>query len=326
MWPQINARIKRGIYNHLCRSILATPPVTRHDDGVVIFSMIGTAVMIPYLVAVKSLHHHLRRGRIVIMDDGSLTRSDRAILRRHLDDPHIVSLHDIDVGPCPRGGTWERLLTILDMATDDYVIQLDSDTVTLGPVPHVEQAISANASFTLLGAETPVQTILPADEFTRRFFLNGQPQPEDHDGHIQGATESVIAQLSVHGVERPHYVRGCSGFTGFARGSDRRIATAFSRAAGARLGERWREWGTEQVTSSFVIANSPGARILPPDLYENFWGTEPATDARFLHFVGTYRWFRWEYLRRSLRAIRTLTRPTQQAEGSWRKPEAARAA
>ncbi len=306
MWAEIVRRAKRGIYERACASIYDTAPIRAHNDGVVLFSMIGTAVMTPYLVAVKSLHHHLRRGRIVIMDDGTLTQADRALLCYHLDNPQIVALKSVDVGPCPHGGTWERLLSILDRTAGDYVIQLDSDTVTLGPVPHVEQAIDANASFTLLGAETPVGEILPVADFTRRFFSGGQPAPEDFTGHIQGVTESILSELAVEGVPQPRYVRGCSGFTGFARGGDRRIATAFSQAASARLGARWAEWGTEQVTSSFVIANSAAARILPPALYENHWGEASVADVRFLHFVGTYRWHAWEYQRRCRAAIRTL--------------------
>lgn len=299
-------RAKRRIYDRRCASVFRTAPIRQQNDGVVLFSMIGTAVMTPYMVAIKSLHHHLRRGRVVIMDDGTLTGADRALLRYHLDDPQIVSLKDVDVGPCPRGGTWERLLTILDMAANDYVIQLDSDTVTIGPVPHVEQAINENASFTVLGAETSVQTILDVDSFTHSFFPGGRPAPDDFTGHIQGATESILMELQVEGVPRPRYVRGCSGFAGFARGSDRRTATAFSQAAGARMGARWCEWGTEQITSNFVIANSDDARVLPPALYENYWGEAPVDDVRFLHFVGTYRWHEWHYQWRSLNAIRAL--------------------
>lgn len=306
MWSGIVARAKRKLYDRLCASVFDTAPIRQQADGVVLFSMIGTAVMTPYMVAVKSLHHHLRRGRVVLMDDGTLTGSDRALLRHHLDDPQIIPMKSVDVGPCPRGGTWERLLTILDMAADDYVIQLDSDTVTCGPVTHVQQAIDANASFTLLGAETPVQTILDVEEFTHRFFPNGQPSREDFEGHIQGATESLLTQMEIEGVARPRYVRGCSGFAGFARGNDRRAATAFSRAASARLGARWQEWGTEQITSNFVIANNDGARILPPSLYENYWGDAPVDDVRFLHFIGTYRWHRWEYQQRCRAALHAL--------------------
>src|SRR3546814_8908663 len=69
----------------------------------IFFSMFGTEVMTPYMVAAKSLHHHLKRGRMVIMDDGTLTDRDRSLLRQHLDNPQIISIRDSDTGPCPRG-------------------------------------------------------------------------------------------------------------------------------------------------------------------------------------------------------------------------------
>ena len=307
MWPEIEWRLKRKLYNHLCKAVLSTEPIAARNDGVILFSMIGTQVMIPYLVAAKSLHHHLKRGRFTIMDDGTLTERDRSLLRRHLDDPRILSIKDVDVGPCPRGGTWERLLTILDMTANDFVIQLDSDTVTTGAVPHIEQAITANTSFTLLGAETPVDTILDVEAFSRRSFPDGRPTPEDRAGHIQGATESILTHLAIPGRDRLNYVRGCSGFAGFARGQNRQLATEFSQAASAILGpDRWSEWGTEQVTSNFVIANHAGAQVLPAALYANYWGSAPTADVRFQHFIGTYRWHRFEYQRRSLAAIRAM--------------------
>src|SRR3546814_19743688 len=107
-----------------------------------------------------ALHNHLKRGRMLIMDVGTLTDRDRSVLRQHLDNPRIISTRDIDTGPCPRGGTWERLLTILDLCADDYVIQLDSDTVTIGPVPHIMQPIAATSRFTLLGAKTDIDSLL----------------------------------------------------------------------------------------------------------------------------------------------------------------------
>lgn len=307
MWAGVRWRLKRKWYNHLCKTIFSTPPVRSYSDGVIIFSMIGTEVMTPYLVAAKSLHHHLKRGRMVIMDDGTLTDRDHSLLRQHLDNPRIISIRDIDTGPCPRGGTWERLLTILDLCADDYVIQLDSDTVTIGPVPHIQQAIAANSSFTLLGAETDIDSILSVDEFTRNFFPDGQPSQEDFEGHIQGVVESILTQLRIPDLEHPRYVRGCSGFAGFARGNNRRIATAFSQAVSTLVGpQRWKEWGTEQVTSNFVIANNDNARVLPPASYINYWGSPPSADVRFLHFVGTYRWHGFEYPRSSRDAIRAL--------------------
>ena len=80
-------RIDSGRHDRAIRAILDTPPIRPATDGLVLFSMIGTAVLLPYLVAVKSLWHQLRRGRIVILDDGTLTASDKAVLARHCGDP-----------------------------------------------------------------------------------------------------------------------------------------------------------------------------------------------------------------------------------------------
>ena len=131
--------------------ILDTPPIVPKQDGLVLFSMIGTAVLLPYLVAVKSLWGELGRGRIAILDDGTLTAQDRAILAHHCGDPELFAIDRVDTGGFPKGGCWERFLTILDHRGGEYWVQLDSDTVTLGPVPEVAQAIATNRSFTLLG-------------------------------------------------------------------------------------------------------------------------------------------------------------------------------
>ena len=63
--------------------ILETPPIRPKQDGVVLFSMMGTAVLLPYLVTVKSLWAQLGRGRVVLMDDGTLTGEHRAVLAHH---------------------------------------------------------------------------------------------------------------------------------------------------------------------------------------------------------------------------------------------------
>ena len=78
---------KAGSWAHerAVQGILDTPPIVAQDDGVILFSMIGTAVLLPYLVAVKSLHHHLPRGKVVLLDDGTLTADDKAVLAKHCD-------------------------------------------------------------------------------------------------------------------------------------------------------------------------------------------------------------------------------------------------
>lgn len=296
---RIVRRLRERWFPRRIAGILATPPVSARDDGLVLFSMIGTRVLLPYLVAAKSLHAQLGGGRFVILDDGTLTAHDKALLAHHCDQPEIIAIASVDTGPCPRGGTWERLLTILDLRRDNYVIQFDSDTVCTGPVPEVAECIAQNRSFTIRGdAEAE---ILPVAEIARRH--RGHPTT-----HVQAALEARMDEVVVPSLADPRYVRGCSGFTGFAKQpSGRALAVEFSQAAERLLGrEKWSEWGSEQVTSNFVVANAEDALLLPYDRYMNFWDEGVPEDVRFVHFIGTYRFHRGAYVRACRKVIAEL--------------------
>jgi hypothetical protein len=293
-------KVREARFNREARAVLETAPRRARDDGVVLFSMIGTRVVLPYLVAAKSLHAQLGRGRFAILDDGTLTGEDRAVLARHLGDPQVLSLAAVETGDCPRGGCWERLLTLLELRASDYVIQLDSDTVTLGPVPEIAAAIDAWRDFTLLGGAD--SRWLAVDEFARGLA------PAAPDAHIQGAIEAAMAQVCGQVPELTHYVRGCAGFAGFAPGGmGREVADGFSRAACALLGaKRWAEWGSEQVMSNLIVANEGEPVLLPYDRYLNFWNEPAGAEAALVHFVGTYRFHRGAYSAAARQAIAAL--------------------
>lgn len=298
-------KLRECLYTWRARAVLDTPPLKPANDGVIVFSMIGSRVVLSYLVAVKSFHAALGRGRVVILDDGTLTAGDRETLAAHLGNPCIIHIADVDTGDCPRGGTWERLLTLLDLRADTYVIQLDSDTVTIGDVPEIHAAIEAGRSFTIRGeAEAEFVPVI------RNPGADATPFAVQPGTHVQRAIEEGLERLDLRELVAPRYVRGCSGFAGFApSGEGRQLAIAFSREATRLLGPgKWSEWGSEQVTSNFVIANQPGALLLPYDRYLNFWNTGIPADARFLHFIGTHRYSSDAYLTATRRAIDALMR------------------
>ena len=296
-------RVKReaGRHNEAIASILRTPPIVPKRDGVVIFSMIGTAVVLPYLVAVKSLWHHLKRGRIAILDDGTLTAADRAILAQHCGDPQIFRIEDVPRGPFPQGGCWERLLTILDNRAGEYWLQLDSDTVTLGPVWELERAISANRSFTLLGGADAPDQPMELSAFARHYDPGGEEA-----GHVQTRIESGMARLAPN--LGWNYIRGCAGFTGFSAGrGGRELAAAFLARMKGLIGEDDAAiWGTEQVASNFLIANEGSPLCLPYSRYMNYWGEQWDKDTAFVHFVGAHRYDNGAYADASLEAIAEL--------------------
>lgn len=297
------AKREAGRHNEAILGVLETPPIRPARDGLVIFSMIGTGVLLPYLVAVKSLWSQLQRGRIAILDDGTLTASDRAVLAVHCGDPQILRLEDVPRGPFPQGGCWERLLTILDHRAGEYWLQLDSDTVTLGPVWELTRAIDSNRSFTLMGGADAPDEPLELGEFSRRYYPEGAA-----DGHVQTRLESRLHRMAPGLGWR--YLRGCAGFTGFAAGNGgRELAAAFlARMKGLIGPDDAAIWGTEQVASNFLIANEGAPVCLPYTRYLNYWGEPWDEAAAFVHFVGAHRHDNGAYVDASRQAIAALSR------------------
>ncbi len=254
--------------------------------------------MIMYLVSIKSFYRRIGTGRIIIVDDGTLTSSDRRTLSGHLGSPEIINIRDIDTGPFPKGGTWERLAKILDLLDTCYVIQIDSDTVTRNEVPEVLECVRSNRSFALGTVSrfgTKCVSLSEASEFARDF----------EDTHVQNAAEKNLAKLPLPGHRR--YVRGSSGFAGFARGiRPKSLAQEFSEGMFALIGQKWSEWGSEQVMSNYLIANSPDPAVLPQPKYTCFAPGRPVIEASFLHFIGTSRYIGGIYARESSAAIKTM--------------------
>ncbi|MGH8338000.1 MAG: hypothetical protein ACRETL_14525, partial [Gammaproteobacteria bacterium] len=302
-WAAFGRKLGAWQHGRAVRAILDTPPMVPKDDGVILFSMIGTAVLLPYLVALKSLYAQLQRGRVMLLDDGTLTQADKALLAYHTGNPHILTFVDIDTAPCPNGNCWERLLAILDLRREHYVIQLDSDTVTLGPVPEVAAAIEANRSFTLGGGLEDVEYgFMAVPHMIRTIYPDGPLHL-----HIQSVIEAALRD--VPGAEELRYIRGCAGFAGFSRSANgRKMAERFAVDTGRVVGPRFGEWGSEQAASNFVIANDPDPIQLPYERYTNHWKEPLPADPAFIHYIGTYRYDRGSYVASTERALRLLGR------------------
>lgn len=298
----LTRRLGQKYHAHVAKKILQTAPVMPTADRVVLFSMMGTRVMLPYLVAVKSLHSRLKMGRVAILDDGTLTQEDRRLLAEHLSDPVVHHIGQVQTGACPKGGCWERLLTLLDIAEQDYVIQLDSDTVTVGDVPEIKKAIAENRSFTLLGeADAEKNGLIRLSSYGKYC------DPNEECDHVQHHIECNLERHE--DADKLFYLRGCAGFTGFSLGCriKRTDAEAFSRFAEKAIGRsKWAEWGSEQVTSNFLIANSGDPLLLPYVKYRNYWGDKVPDETSFLHFVGTHRYSRMKYASHTKQAINAL--------------------
>jgi hypothetical protein len=140
MLTRVRESLGRRRHLRSCRRILDLPRLTIREAPLSFVSMVSHRDLVMYLVAIRSLYAQIGEGSITVIDDGSLTAADIELLQRSLSDPLIIRADQIDTGACPRGGTWERLLHILDLSSSRYVIQMDSDTLTLAPVCEVIDA------------------------------------------------------------------------------------------------------------------------------------------------------------------------------------------
>jgi len=229
--------------------VLHTPPLERTAGGPAVVSLLGTAEVLAYLVAIKSLRHRLRRGSVAIVDDGTLTGEDRAILAHHCGDPEIVPHQAVRRGPFPAGGAWAALLTVLDRRAGQYWIALDPRTVTLGEVPEIEAAIASNRSFALTGGEAK-------------------------GGEARRAERRLAVLCGTRGWR---YRPGCHGLAGFAAGGAGRALAGALCTELAALGES----ATAEAARNLVLANEIDPVLLPKPRYRR---VSAAPDTAFIHF------------------------------------------
>lgn len=293
------SRFRKKWFDFRARGIYSTPPIVCDvNSPVVVLSQLHSPDLTMYLLAAKSFARFLPPKEFVVVDDG-LAESEKELLSQHLHNIRFIPIHESQSSHCPSGGTWERLLTIARFNAMDLVVQLDADTLTLAVPDEVIACVAANRSFTLGtwgGRETT--SLTGASEFASK-----------HPGeHVQIMAETAMGKFPDAEVKR--YVRGCSGFAGFARNTMTvEDVESFSQQMASIIGnKKWSEWGSEQVTSNYMVANAPNSVILPVEKYP-FWA--PGLDvsqAKFLHFVGSYRFAGGAYTRESRKIIQALSR------------------
>ena len=256
--------------------------------------MVQKRDVIPYLVAAKSFCLYANPYRVVVICDPSIDAEDRAIFNKHI--PHIELRDAIEFTDprIPRGGTWERLRAISLYVSESYVVQLDSDTVTIKSIDEVVASVLNGTAFVLAGEPgAELQTLEAASEIASAFKFEKM--------HIQDLAELKMIELDCPDEQK--YIRGCSGFTGFPKSVNmEQKLLNFSEQMSKFIGCRWSEWGTEQVASNYLIANAHGVKVLPATKY----GTpDHATETMvFFHFIGYLRYMNNKYQMISRKAIK----------------------
>ena len=301
MFFRLRRYLANAWFNAGIRGIRQTPPISC-DSGsrLVLVSQLCHRDIDMYLLALKSLARFVAPRKVVVLDDSSLTASDKDVLRRHVQPVEIRSIHSVENGPCPKGKCWERLLLISESVGSDYVVQLDSDTLTLRPPRDVLRHLADNRSFTLAGDDG--ECIVQGPEMAARM----QPRLKGHHDHVQMVAEASLDRVRDSGLDR--YVRGSAGFAGFAKESfSRKRVEELSTVMGNTIGQsKWNEWGSEQVASNLVVANTPGAQVLP---FRDYCYHRPELEMEsrtFVHFMGTYRFRQGRYRRLGRQVVREL--------------------
>ena len=128
---KLAVRINKKRFHQTASRVLQTPPVQLNPgSGLAVLSQAYDADIYLYLVAAKSFAKHIAPEVFIVVDDG-LSATNKALIEQHLVNVRFLPRRLVPNTHCPAGGCWERLLSIADVSQDHFVVQLDSDTVTV---------------------------------------------------------------------------------------------------------------------------------------------------------------------------------------------------
>ena len=276
--------LNKFLFDQTVKKVLSTRAIKyRQDKSVTIVSMVSHNTVAMYLVAIKSFMENFGYGTIEAINDGSLTEQDLVILREHIPSINITDANNVDTHGCPSYISWKRLFRIQKLAESSYVIQLDSDTVSLGPLVDVHDRASQNQGF-LIGSDRwgkAVEVGLLRDIVSQWNNIHVQP----------------LAEINFHKMhffaDGTKYLRACAGFAGYPKN----FATiegiqALSNEIESYIGKTWHGWGSEQTATMCLISKTLDASILPWPNYQNFKfpeSNEYISSMSFIHFIGSNR-------------------------------------
>jgi hypothetical protein len=291
--------LDQRLHNLLCGGVTRTPPIETRAPDICVCSQVSARDITMYLVAIKSFHARLGLRKIFAINDGSLTNAHVGLLKEQVPGITILHAKDAPRRQVPKGGCWERFLHIVQLAQSDYVIQLDSDTISRGTMEEVRDSCAQQRPFIMAGDRDGAR-IISCETASR----NAAPSTKRH---VQILLEQKLSQID--GL-MPNYVRGCAAFFGLPAGIVSLDAVEeFSRRVQSVLGDRWMDWGSEQATVNYFLANLTGTIVLQPPKYTHRWKETPAAESAFVHFIGTHRFDGQFYGLQSRRIIRELQQP-----------------
>lgn len=277
------------------RHVLELPALNTDPGGnFSVLSMLCKRDLFQYLVAIRSLFQYATPKQVIIVNDGSLGSFEIEKIHNACPSANIVPIHNYRVDGLPRGGCWERIVAVSEFSKHEYIVQMDADTLFRGMPIEMIEAIHQNRSFALpTDSGTEVKTAADCIAFAEKRKLDGV-------FHIQIDAE---ASLGIMGdVKSVKYIRACAGFAGYAPGTltIEKLREVSNKYHGL-FGERWYDWGTEQFTSNFILANDKSLSVLPIEKYDSV--DKFKEQLVFVHFIGCFRFDKGIYIREAKNII-----------------------
>ncbi|MCU4675550.1 hypothetical protein N7931_07860 [Catenovulum sp. 2E275] len=295
-------KLNKWLFNKTAQQIKNTKPIQVNiDSDVIVVSLVYSKGLNMALVAIKSFLRSFGSAKVELLDDGSLTEQDKHLIAQQLPGSDIIHIKDVNLGLCPSGGCWERLAYIIHRSQSAYVIQVDTDTITVGPVTDVYNSYKNNQSFTI---GSPMWQNRASLQYLKHYFdtLNND--------HVQCLGESKLSELNNFSLEG--YLRGCAAFTGFAKGHfNFEMLEAFSQQMSDILGkQKWDQWGSEQFASNAIVSTDINAYVLPWPKYQNYKFPEFSENFQghvsVIHYIGSCRFSDRSYEKLAAQVISQL--------------------
>jgi hypothetical protein len=263
------------------KDILKAPalsPAPAHTN-LCVLTMLCKRDFFQYLISIYSFTRYVSPEKIVIVNDGSLEPWHLDHLHKVIPRLEILEGANYIDDRLPTYTSWRRMLAIESLIDKYYVIQLDADLYAQHDLTEIVDAVRSNTPF-ILG--TPEGQIISVDiAKAKAEALYGT-----NLSHVQQAVEVNLDSLKSAGLQ--NYVRGCAGFAGYPKGSfNKDKLLSISQCMFSRIGDKWREWGSEQCCANILIANMPEALVLSQDSYASVGRYHP--EQKLTHFIGSIR-------------------------------------
>lgn len=281
-FDQVKSKLQHKYFDWYVRDALNLNKVSRDEEinkGLCILTMLCKRDFFQYLVSIHSFTSFLNPEKIVVVNDGSLEDWQILHLRKLIDDITVLNGTDFIDSRVPTYTSWRRMLAIESFVNDFFVIQLDADLLSKYNLDEIQRAYQSNYSF-ILG--TDCDSFSSLNEAQTAAINRNQP----NNKHVQHQSELNLDVLNEIGFT--HYVRGCAGFAGYAKGSfNKETLIQISNCMFSRIGNKWEEWGSEQTAANMMISNMPSAKVLPLSYYGSV--ARYSRELKLIHFLGSWR-------------------------------------